>query len=74
VPVTITSRPRTLSKTEKWYQIPTCRAHFKVTVGDSVDPAPALVEGEAPGLASRRMNRLLRNILTVGIELHANHH
>ena len=74
VPVTITSSPSTLTKAEKWYQIPARRAHFRITVGDSIDPAPALVEGEAPGLASRRMNRLLRSVLIEGIELHASHH
>ncbi len=74
VPITITSNPSMLTKAQRWYQIPPCRGHFKVTVGDSIDPAPALVEGEAPGLASRRMNRLLRSVLIEGIELHASHH
>ena len=74
VPIAITSIPSTLTKAQKWYQIPASRAHFKITVGDSIDPTPALVEGEASSLASRRMNRLLRAVLIEGIELHASHH
>jgi 1-acyl-sn-glycerol-3-phosphate acyltransferase len=71
VPITISSRPTTLTKAEKWYQIPGSRAHFKITVGDSIDPSPTIVDGEALSLSSRRINRLLRAILAKGVELHA---
>ena len=71
VPIAISSHPTTLTKAERWYQIPACRAHFKVSVGDSFDPSLAIIEGEAPSLASRRMNRLLRAILVKEIEPHA---
>ena len=71
VPIAISSHPTTLTKAEKWYQIPACRAHFKITVGDSIDPSPTIIEGEASSLASRRINRLLKSILVEGVELHA---
>jgi hypothetical protein len=45
--------------------------HFRITVGDSIDPSSMMLEGEALSLASRRMNRLLRAVLTRGVELHA---
>ncbi len=73
VPITISSRPTTLTKAEKWYQIPVTRAHFKITVGDSIDPAPTIIDGEAASLASRRINRLLQAVLMKGVELHAIH-
>jgi 1-acyl-sn-glycerol-3-phosphate acyltransferase len=74
VPIAISSRPTMLTKAQKWYQIPASRAHFKITVGDSIDPSPTIIDGEATSLASRRINRLLRAVLVKGVELHAIHH
>ena len=73
VPIAISTRPTTLTKADKWYQIPASRPHFTIVVGDSIDPAPAIVDGEASSLASRRINRLLRSVLIQGVELHASH-
>ncbi len=53
IPITITSKPTTLTKTEKWYQIPQTRVHFRITVGDSVDPQPKIVYGELLSLSNR---------------------
>ena len=74
MPIAISSCPTMLSKAEKWYQIPARRAHFKITVGDSIDPSPTIIDGEASSLARRRINRLLRAVLVKGVELHASHH
>lgn len=64
VPITITSNPSTLTKAEKWYQIPAKRVHFKIVVGDQLDPRPVIVEGENLGRANRRINRLLTEVLS----------
>jgi 1-acyl-sn-glycerol-3-phosphate acyltransferase len=66
VPVTIASAPSTLTKAEKWYQIPERRVHFRIEVGDSIDPSSLIVEGETLGLARRRMNRVLKAALAGG--------
>ncbi len=71
-PVSITSRPTTLTKAEKWYEIPETRVHFKLFVGDPVDPRPEIVEGEYLGQTTRRYNRVLRDVLLGSIERHGN--
>ena len=38
MPVIVTCKPSTLSKAEKWYEIPYRKMHFKITVGDKIDP------------------------------------
>ena len=70
IPVIITCEPPTLSKGEKWYQIPVDRVHFKVTICDRVDPASEIVEGEGNGKTNRRINKVLRELFLSGIERH----
>lgn len=70
VPIHITSEPTTLTKAEKWYQIPSRRVHFRIVIGDSYDPRPVIVRGESLSRANRRINRLLIDILSGDIELH----
>src|SRR3546814_2159953 len=53
IPITISSSPTTLTKAEKWYQIPDRRAHFRIEIGDSIDPSSVIVDGEAMSLARR---------------------
>lgn len=65
IPVTITSDPPTLTKAEKWYQIPPRRVHFRIVIGNELDPAPAIIEGENTGRTNRRINRLLEEVLSV---------
>jgi len=69
-PVTISSKPTTLTKAEKWYQIPPRPMHIRMDVGVAVDPAPHIVDGESISLASRRMNKLIKQILLEGVERH----
>jgi 1-acyl-sn-glycerol-3-phosphate acyltransferase len=70
IPVIITCKPRTLSKGEKWYQIPDRRVEFKITIGDRVDPSTALLEGESIGKTNRRLNKFLTELFRSGIETH----
>lgn len=51
--VTITSNPPTLSKQEKWYDIPSVRPHFKLVVSRVEQGAP--VEGERPNSIEARI-------------------
>ncbi len=70
IPIIITCKPPTLSKGEKWYQIPDNRVHFKITIGNHVDPSTAIVEGESNGKTNRRINRVLKELFRSGIERH----
>jgi 1-acyl-sn-glycerol-3-phosphate acyltransferase len=69
-PITITSNPTSLTKAEKWYQIPPRPIHFRLEIGEEIDPAPYLTEGESLSVESRRISRLLKQILLEGIERH----
>src|SRR3546814_19523797 len=37
LPVTITCNPTTLTKAEKWHQIPPTQVHFRIQINDSID-------------------------------------
>lgn len=74
IPITITNNPTTLTKAEKWYQIPSRRMHLRMDVRAAIDPGPYIVEGESLSLASRRMNKVLREILVEGVERHERAH
>lgn len=63
LPIYITSDPTTLTKSEKWYQIPNKRVHFRVVIGDCFDPRPLIVCGESLSRANRRINRVLKVLL-----------
>lgn len=69
-PITVTIRPTTLTKAEKWYQIPPKPMHVRMEVGAQVDPAPYIIGGESMSLASRRMNKFIKQILVEGVERH----
>ena len=70
VPVVVSCKPSSLSKAEKWYEIPNQKMHFKITVGDKIDPQPFLVEGERLSKTNRRLNAALRELFVTGIEAH----
>jgi 1-acyl-sn-glycerol-3-phosphate acyltransferase len=69
-PVTMSIRPTTLTKAEKWYEIPHKRMHVRMEVGGGIDPDPYIVNGESLSLAGRRMNRLIKQILLEGVDRH----
>ena len=70
IPIHITSDPTTLTKSEKWYQIPSKRVHFKIVVGDSVDPQPLIVYGASLVQMNRKINELLKNLLSREVFVH----
>lgn len=70
VPIYITSDPTTLTKAEKWYQIPKRRVHFRIVIGDNLDPRPMIVSGERLSRATGRINQLLQEVLSGDVEQH----
>lgn len=54
-PVVISVTPTTLTKAEPWYRIPARRFHFRLRVGQDIDPAQFAAMGAAP-VASRKLN------------------
>ncbi|WP_178113414.1 lysophospholipid acyltransferase family protein [Pseudomonas xionganensis] len=54
-PVVISVSPTTLTKAEPWYSIPSRRFHFRLRVGEDIDPQAFNALGPAP-LASRKLN------------------
>ncbi len=70
IPMVITCEPSTLSKAERWYDIPSRKMHFKITVGDGIDPQPFLVESGQLSRSNRRVNDAIRKFFLMGIERH----
>jgi 1-acyl-sn-glycerol-3-phosphate acyltransferase len=67
LPVTISCAPTTLTKAERWYQIPTKKPHFRIQINDSIDVSPDLTEGERLSKANRRVSRVLQEALSNGV-------
>jgi 1-acyl-sn-glycerol-3-phosphate acyltransferase len=57
-PVVISVTPTTLTKAEPWYSIPSRRFHFRLRVGQDIDPQAFLAQSPAP-IASRKLNEHL---------------
>lgn len=70
IPLIVTCDPSTLTKGKKWYEIPTRRVHFKISVGKPVDPAPLIGEDEQLSKSNRRINYAIEELFVTGIEEH----
>jgi len=70
IPIHITSDPTTLTKAEKWYQIPHRKVHFKIVIGGSYDPRSMLVGETSLVRTNRKVNEVLKTLLSGGIEQH----
>ena len=64
LPVLIDCDPPTLTKREKWYQIPPRRFHLRIEVLDSVDARHWVASNEASPLVARRLTRGLEDYFT----------
>lgn len=60
LPVRIGCTPTTLTKQEKWYQIPDKKFTLSLSVGEDIEPEPP-GEGAARAIASRNLTRRLEN-------------
>ncbi|MCH8686374.1 lysophospholipid acyltransferase family protein [Pedomonas mirosovicensis] len=67
VPVYISCSPTTLTKEEKWYEIPPRRPHFRLVVGEEVNPSPHMAEDAGRSINKRRVNRFLYQVLEEGL-------
>lgn len=54
-PVVISVTPTTLAKAEPWYSIPSRRFHFRLRVGEDIDPRQFTEQAPLP-IASRKLN------------------
>jgi hypothetical protein len=64
LPIIITCEPTTLTKAEKWYEIPPRKVHFQIQVNDIVDLKTELIAGERLSKANRRVSRVLKEVLS----------
>lgn len=69
LPVLIDCTPTTLTKREKWYQIPARRFDLRVRVLDAVDVGRWSPPGETQTLAARRLTRALEDFFTQELSL-----
>jgi len=70
-PVTITCYPSTLTKAERWYQIPHCRFHLAMHVGE--DFVLENFAANQKSLAVRHFNQHLQDYFTQQRELYQHH-
>lgn len=68
-PISISCTPPTLSKGEKWWQVPPRRMHFSIEVREDIEPFMAEAGGDA--LAARRLTDHLQNYFAEGSKRHA---
>ena len=69
-PVIITCEPSTLTKGQKWFNIPHRKMHFRISVGNKIDPQPLIAKGENLSKSNRRINRTIRDLFITGIQKH----
>ena len=62
--VHFTCSPTTLTKAERWYDIPPRRPCFEMSVGDRLDPGEFLIDGETRSVAARRLTRVMYDKLS----------
>lgn len=64
IPVIIDCNPTTLTKHEKWYQIPPRRFHLRIRVLDSVAPERWVESSATPTIAARKLTRALEGFFS----------
>ena len=63
-PVTISVNPATLTKAEKWYQIPPTKIKVVIRVGDDLDVMPLISSAPNQTIATRQLTRYLEDYFT----------
>ncbi len=70
-PVIISCEPMTLSKGEKWWQVPPRCARFRIEVRDDIKIGDFIGEGEPETVAARRLTKYLEEYFTERRQQHA---
>lgn len=70
-PVLIRCRPSTLGKGEKWWRVPSCRAHFEITVQDDLAIGQFTGDGASDVMAARSLTNYLQHYFSGIQEQHA---
>jgi 1-acyl-sn-glycerol-3-phosphate acyltransferase len=70
VPVTIVCQPSTLTKAEKWYQVPPSRPHWALIVGHPWRLSDLLPADLPPALAARQLTQHLVDHFTQNVRQH----
>ena len=63
-PVTISVNPTTLTKAEKWYQIPPKKFKVVIRIGDDLDVMPLIASAPNQTIATRQLTRYLEEYFT----------
>ena len=64
LPVIIDCNPTTLTKQEKWYQIPSRRAQFSMRVIEEIDVTPFIQNEKNQSIAARRLTDHIKTVFT----------
>jgi 1-acyl-sn-glycerol-3-phosphate acyltransferase len=64
LPVIIDCNPTTLTKQEKWYQIPSRRAQFSMRVIEEIDVTPFIQNEKNQSIAARRLTDHIQTVFT----------
>lgn len=64
LPVIIDCNPTTLTKQEKWYQIPSRRAKFSMRVVQEISITPFLQMDKSESIAARRLTEHIKTVFT----------
>jgi 1-acyl-sn-glycerol-3-phosphate acyltransferase len=70
LPVLISCEPTTLTKQQKWYQIPERRFHLRVKILPPENIAQWVNEADAPTIAARKLTQSLEAFFTHKLEYH----
>lgn len=68
VPVVIHVEPTTLTKNERWYDIPPEKVKFTMKVGDTIAVAGFQKEGQSFAIRARRLTAAIKDCLRKGLE------
>ncbi len=68
VPVYINVKPTTLTKNERWYNIPQEKVKFTMKVGDTIQVAGFQKEGQSLAVRARRLTSRIEECLRKGLE------
>ena len=68
LPVIIDCRPTTLTKQEKWYQIPPRRAQFSMRAIEEIDVSPFINNEKNESIAARRLTEHIRQVFVEEVD------